>query len=201
MKIDSVKLKCKKGHGITDHGVYKYGNSTVFSCLECAKERRNQRKQDPEKVANDLAYTKRWFQNNKQYCKEREKLRAKKAKEKRDAEVMKFLNTERIYKNIKRYLESLQSDYTWEDVEKYCLRMHVTSLPKVKQYIHSNKMSKLRDAEIYKASALIKYHYGIQDSWGNLPQEVKEKIRKEYKSKGTKNAMEKLKTLEKCYRQ
>lgn len=197
MKIDKVKLRCKKGHGITDHGIYKYGNSTVFACFECTKERKRRRRKNPEKREMDAAYTKKWYRNNIEKVRESNKAREKRKKDQRDAEVLEFLNTRRI--SIKRYLSALQSDYTWADIKKHCLRMHVTSLPKVKQYIRSHKLSQLKNAEVYKASTLIKYNYGVQNNWGELPEEVKEKIRKEYKSKGKKEATQKLKVLESRY--
>lgn len=200
MKINTVNIKCKKGHGITEHGVYKYGRIISFRCLECTKEKRRERYKNPEKRKHDLAYTKIWAEKNKDHLNYMNRKRSRKIKNEKDKDVLNFLTKKGMIQKIKKYLECLESDYTIDHIKSYCFKRHITSLPIVKQHIRSHKLKKLKDYEIYKASSLVKYHYGVRSNWNELPEEVKEKIRKEYKFNGNKKVSEKIKKLESKYK-
>lgn len=200
MKINNINIKCKNGHGITNHAVYQYGNSVTMRCLECEKEYKRKRMGDPEKYAHDKEYTKKWADKNRVHLREIGKKNAQRVKEERDAEVTKFLYSKGVLEKIQNYLNTLQCDYTLNYIKKHCYRRHITSWLPIKQYIRSRKLSELKRVEIYRESTLAKYHYGVRETWSDLPEEIKVKIRKEYRSKGNKKAEEKLRQLELNYK-
>jgi hypothetical protein len=192
MKIARILCECPK-HGQTPHGVYKYGNSTSTRCLLCAKEQRAARSKDPAKKAHDLAYTKKWIGQNKEHYDAVQKSIAKRNRDKLDLDVKIFLEEEKA--KIVNLLLRIDSNLSLEDVEKHCLHFNITSFDTVKDFIFTNKRSKLYNAESWKQSTLSKYHYGIQELYGFLPERTKRKIREEYKTKAKEIVNKKIEEL------
>jgi len=192
MKIAKILCECPK-HGQTPHGVYLYNGSTSTRCLQCAKEQRAIRRKDPIKNEHDKKYTKNWTNNNKEYVKSAAKIAAKRKKDSIDFEVKIFLEEERA--KIVNILLRINSDLNLEDVEKHCLHFNITSFEEVKNFILGHKQSKLYNAEVWKQSTLSKYHYGIQELYGFLPERTKRKIREEYKMKAKEIVNKKIEEL------
>jgi len=163
-KVNRVVKSCKK-HGETIHGIYKYeapnGKSYYMTCcLECTRERRAKRYENPIKRLHDIKYTKKWSKENPDLLLKYEKTQTKKDKIRklsRDAEVRIFLKNN--YNNIQNLLLKVNSNISIRQLKKRCLRLHITSFDVIKNFILLNKRSELMCMEEWKQSTIEKYNY------------------------------------------
>jgi len=176
---------CKK-HGTTIFGVYQYGKSTSYRCLECVREAKALRRSNNEKNEHDKMYTRGWAKNNKDRLVELRINHAKKALQKRKHQVDIILSENKTM--IKYLIKKIECSLTILDIHAYCLRKVKTpTFDDIKAYIIANKKSELLRKVCWEQSYLAKYHYGVintikyENTYKDLPEDEKIIIRREYK--------------------
>ena len=161
--------------------------------MECAREQRAERRNDPKKYTQDKAYTRKWVGKNIEHVKDQAKiLRLKNTTEKRFL-VNAFLTEH--HGLIKETLKKLKSPLKWMDISKHCHRFGVTTFDAAFEFIKNNKFSQLKDQAAWKHSTLVKYHYGVRENYADISETFKEKIRAEYKISALKEATQKIEEL------
>ena len=192
-RIGTIIKECKK-HGTTTFALYAYDNGYKNSvCLECVREKREERRKNPKKYAHDKAYTKKWLAKNKDHVKE---LNSKYIRNKKFQRLMGTLDF--IAENeewILNILYKLESKFDLQDVEEHCNRFNVRSKEKVYEFIYNNKFSELKSFLAWRHSNLVKYHHGVRGNYSEIPETFKERIRAEYKTKALTEATKKMEEL------
>lgn len=175
MKIGNTTKFCKKHKKETLHAIYQFGDNKVTRCLDCAKEQKKERYKNPEKREHDLNYTKKWLVNNPEYAKNIAKNLAKKRYDTILSNVNSFIN---LYASeINQFLLQIKSNLNLDIIKKYCLKHNIQDIEKIKNYIISNKKSKLYMAYGWQQSSLLKYHLGVREIYEYLDESIKEEIR------------------------
>jgi len=190
-KIGETTKFCKKHKTHTQHYVYKYGNEVREHCMECTKEWRNARRNDPKKYAQDKAYTKKWTEQNLEHVRDHARLNHLKNQTEKRFNVNQFFADQ--HEEIKWLLKHYDNPMTFEQISAWCLRHGIVHLIEIRGHIASTRKSQLYNAEVWKQSSLIKYHNGVRENYTEISEPFKETIRAESKVKALSIVNKKMK--------
>jgi hypothetical protein len=172
-KSHTVYKVCEE-HGQTEF--YYYSEHKISMCKKCTREKRKDRLQDPTKRENELAYAKKWQEENKTKIKAHYVLSQKIKKQEKKEKIDRFLAEHQKYVGYILKVYEIPMDNV--------LRKDIARLeePKLKDFIdivRKKKFSKLKAHFAWKRSSLLKYEYNVRDNYANAKQSLKDRIASE----------------------
>ena len=189
-RIGTVTKFCKKHKDYAEHGVYQYGDTIIERCLECAREQRKARRNDPEKYEHDKSYTSLWASENREYVRDQARLNHLKNKVEKRFNVNQFLADQ--HAEVKWLLKHYDNPMTFEQISSWCMRHGIVHLIEIRERIARTRRSQLYNAEVWKQSVLVKYHNGVLGNYAEIPETFKETIRAESKVNALKAVNKKM---------